>query len=107
MLGPSAAACSTRRPATSNSRCHVHWMNLRESVRGAREHRARSVDGGTLVAVWIEHRRVLRVKHGFWSFAGSVFGDFIAAMHAGARSALEAMGEPESDLPLVALRRAA
>jgi hypothetical protein len=88
---------------------HVHWMNLQGSLlRAAAANIAHAVlMAGTLVAVWIEHRRVLRVKHGFWGFARRVFGDFIAAMHAGAASALETMGEPASDLPLVAPRRAA
>lgn len=85
---------------------HVHWMNLQHGfVRSALANVAHAVlMAGTIVVVWFEHRRVLRIKHGLAAFFWRVFGDFLAAMYAGARSALEMMGEPEPDLPLVSRR---
>ena len=72
---------------------HVHWMNLQGSLlRAALANVGHAVlMAGTLVVVWVEHGRVLRVKHGFASFFGGVFRDFLAAMYAGAESALEEM----------------
>jgi hypothetical protein len=74
---------------------HIHWMNLQRDIpRAALANVAHALLlAGTLLAVWIEHGRVLRLKHGFAGFARRVFGDFMSAMHAGAASALEAMDE--------------
>jgi hypothetical protein len=82
---------------------HVHWMNLQGGLlRAALANVGHAVlMAGTLVVVWVEHRRVLRVKHGFASFCRRVFGDFLDAMYAGAASALEEM-EPECTLQRVA-----
>jgi hypothetical protein len=88
---------------------HVHWMNLQHGfVRSALANVAHAVlMAGTLVVVWFEHRRVLRARHRFAAYFRRAFGDFLAAMYAGARSALEVMGQPEPDLPLVSRQRAA
>jgi hypothetical protein len=79
---------------------HVHWMNLQGSLLRAA---SANVGHGLLMAlmiagVWIEHGRVLRMKHTFSSFFGRVFGAFLQAMRAGAASALaeiESAGVPE------------
>ena len=70
---------------------HIHWMN--------RQHgplRATLADfghavlmAGTLLAVWIEHRRVLRVKHGFGRFFCRVWDDFRRSMREGLAGVLE------------------
>jgi hypothetical protein len=75
---------------------HIHWMNLQGSLlRAAAANVGHALLlAGTLVAVWIEHGRVLRVKHGFTDFFARVWCDFVHSMQAGAASALE---EIESD----------
>jgi hypothetical protein len=69
---------------------HIHWMNLQGSLlRAALANLGHAVIvAGTLAAVWLEHGRVLRVKHGFAGFFARVFRDFVRSMQAGAESAL-------------------
>src|SRR6185295_9065603 len=63
---------------------HIHWMNLQGSqLRAAAANAGHALLlGATLCAVWPEHGRVLRVKHGFLGFAARVFRDFVRAMQA-------------------------
>jgi hypothetical protein len=70
---------------------HIHWMNLQGSLlRAAAANAGHALlMAGTLVAVWIEHGRVLRAKHGFTDFFRRVWRDFQHAMRAGAASALD------------------
>jgi hypothetical protein len=70
---------------------HIHWMNLQGSfLRAAAANLGHAgLMAATLVAVWIEHGRVLRVKHGFLDFFARVWCLFAHAMRAGAASALE------------------
>jgi hypothetical protein len=79
---------------------HIHWMNLQGSLaRAAAANLGHALLlAATLLAVWIEHGRVLRVKHGFVDFFIRVWRDFTRAMRAGAASALaeiEQGGVPE------------
>jgi len=68
---------------------HIHWMNGQRGGLGAALADAGHalLMAGTLLAVWIEHRRVLRVKHGFGRYFGRVWGDFRHAMREGVASA--------------------
>jgi hypothetical protein len=68
---------------------HIQWMNGRRGGLGAAlaDLGHAFLMAGTLLAVWIEHRSVLRVKHGFAGFFGRVWGDFRRAMREGAASA--------------------
>jgi hypothetical protein len=72
---------------------HIHWMNLQGNLlRAALANLGHAaITAGTLLAVWIEHGRVLRVKHGFVGFFVRVFRDFVRAMQAGAASAVYEM----------------
>ena len=72
---------------------HIHWMNLQGSLlRAALANLGHAaLTAGTLLAVWIEHGRVLRVKHGFAGFCARVFRDFVRAMQAGAANAVYEM----------------
>jgi hypothetical protein len=68
---------------------HVHWMNLGKPLPLAAlanlGHAVLLL--GTIAAVWLEHRDVLRVAHGFGSFGRAVWRSFLSAMQAGAASA--------------------
>ena len=68
---------------------HVHWMNGRRGGLGAAlaDLGHAVLMAGTLLAVWVEHRSVLRAKHGFGRFFGRVWGDFRRAMGEGVASA--------------------
>lgn len=68
---------------------HIHWMNLQAPLaRAAAANLGHALLlAATLLAVWVEHGRVLRVKHGFADFFARVFRDFVGAMQAGAASA--------------------
>jgi hypothetical protein len=72
---------------------HIHWMNLQGGLlRAALANVGHAVlMAGTLAVVWVEHRRVLKMKHGPASFFARVFSDFLTAMRAGAASAVTEM----------------
>ena len=74
----------------------IHIMNTHKSrlIRAMADHGHALLLAATLVAVWIEHRSVLRVCHSFEGFFAAVWRDFRAAMDRGRSAASGAVAEP-------------
>ena len=88
---------------------HLHWMNFRKfPLFTALSDLAHAVlVAGTLLAVWVQHYKVLGRSYTFAEFAAKVWGEFRDTMDQGRESALrELLGdeaferlEAESELP--------
>ncbi len=68
---------------------HIHWINGRRfPLFGALADIGHALLlAATLAAVWLEHRPVLSIRHGFGSFFAKVWDDFREAMDQGRESA--------------------